>query len=82
MDANLLRQAGEALYGSRWQTDLARDLKVADRTVRRWAVSGDVPPGAWAEIRVLLRDRGAAIAAVRRQIPRVLPPKEKSPPTR
>lgn len=72
MDANLLRQAGEALYGSRWQTDLARDLNVADRTVRRWAISGDVPPGAWGDIRRLLRERGAAIAAVRRQIPRSL----------
>ncbi len=77
MDANLLRQAGEALYGQRWQTDLARDLKVADRTVRRWAVSGDVPAGAWGEIRGLLRDRGAAMAAVRRQIPRSIAPAKK-----
>lgn len=32
-----LRAAGELLYGPRWQTALARDLNVADRTVRRWA---------------------------------------------
>ena len=82
MDANLLRQAGEALYGPRWQTDLARDLEVADRTVRRWAISGDIPPRVWGEIRKLLRERGAAIAAVRRQIPRSLVAKEKSPPTK
>lgn len=32
-----LRRAGEALYGVQWQTALARDLGIADRTVRRWA---------------------------------------------
>lgn len=32
-----LRRAGEALYGPQWQTALARDLGIADRTVRRWA---------------------------------------------
>lgn len=31
-----LRRIGEALYGERWQTPLAEDLQVADRTVRRW----------------------------------------------
>ena len=35
-----LRQVGELLYGPRWQSDLARDLGVAGRTVRRW-VAGD-----------------------------------------
>jgi predicted transcriptional regulator len=32
----LLETAGVALYGSTWQTAIARDLGVADRTVRRW----------------------------------------------
>lgn len=32
------KQLGEALYGPRWQTSLARDLVVVtDRTVRRWS---------------------------------------------
>lgn len=46
MSSKLLRDAGEALYGPRWQSDLARDLNVSDRTMRRW-LSGadDLPPG-------------------------------------
>jgi hypothetical protein len=32
--------------------------------------SHDVPPGAWAEIRVLLKSRGLAMATVRRKLPR------------
>jgi len=67
----LLREAGEALYGPRWQSDLARDLKVSDRTVRRWdAGSNEIPPGVWPELRALLRARGLALASVRRKLPR------------
>ena len=46
MTPELLQRAGEALYGPRWQTELANDLEVADRTMRRW-VSGDstIPDG-------------------------------------
>jgi hypothetical protein len=33
---------GRALYGERWQTSLAVDLRVADRTIRRW-LTGEVP---------------------------------------
>lgn len=42
MTPNLLAACGAALYGPRWQTEIARDLDVSDRTVRRW-VSGDSP---------------------------------------
>lgn len=67
----LLRAAGEALYGTRWQSDLARDLKVSDRTVRRWdAGSNEIPSGVWPELRALLRARGLALASVRRKLPR------------
>jgi hypothetical protein len=34
---------GTELYGSRWQTELAKTLKVSDRTVRRWAAGSGVP---------------------------------------
>ena len=34
---------GEVLYGPRWQTDLARDLLVNDRTMRRWASADEIP---------------------------------------
>jgi hypothetical protein len=69
--AFLLREAGQALFGPRWQSEMARAIGVADRTVRRWDFgSHDVPPGAWAEIRVLLKSRGLAMATVRRKLPR------------
>lgn len=48
MSSRLLRDVGEALYGPRWQSDLARDLHVADRTMRRWlAGADDMPPGGY-----------------------------------
>jgi DNA-binding transcriptional regulator YdaS (Cro superfamily) len=36
-----LRQAGRKLFGDRWQTAMARRLRVDPSTVRRW-VSGKV----------------------------------------
>lgn len=40
----LLCEVGEALYGPRFQADLARDLKVSDRTMRRWVAGQTLPP--------------------------------------
>lgn len=42
MTPDELTAAGQALYGERWQSSLARDLRVSDRTVRRW-LAGDAP---------------------------------------
>lgn len=71
MSAALLREVGQALYGQNWQSDLARDLKVSDRTIRRWnAETQDIPAGAWGDLRVLLKARGLALAALRRKLPR------------
>ena len=42
----ILVAVGEALYGPRWQSDLARDLGVSDRTMRRWAAGTHHPPPA------------------------------------
>lgn len=41
--AELVATVGEALFGPRWQTDLAGALGVSDRTMRRWAAGTDVP---------------------------------------
>ncbi|MFD9897454.1 hypothetical protein ACFWYE_04665 [Mesorhizobium sp. NPDC059025] len=41
MSGKLLKEAGEALYGPRWQSDLARDLNVTTNTLRRWTLSED-----------------------------------------
>jgi hypothetical protein len=55
----LMEQAGKALYGDRWQTDLARNLGLTDgRRIRQW-LSGDrpVPPGVWKDLGKLLASR-------------------------
>jgi len=36
MTPDELAEIGERLYGKRWQTALARRIKVDARTVRRW----------------------------------------------
>ena len=48
--AELLRTAGEALYGARWQSALALDLAVSDRTVRHW-LAGRMQP-LWMAVRI------------------------------
>jgi hypothetical protein len=64
-----LRRCGEALYGERWQSPLARDLGVAIRTVQRWtAADCAVPPGVWPEIDALLEGRAQQIAELRQDL--------------
>jgi rRNA-processing protein FCF1 len=71
MTPELLREVGEALYGARWQSELARELDVTDRTMRRWAAGEfSIPEAVSAELRGILRERGMALAAVRRKLPR------------
>jgi len=58
-----LTAAGCALYGERWQTDLARDLGLSDgRRIRQW-LSGDrpIPDGVWIDIAKLLTERKVVI---------------------
>lgn len=71
MTPDLLRECGEALYGQQWQSALARDLQVADRTVRRWA-AGDfgMPPSLGVELRQLLNKRRAELDALCRGWPK------------
>lgn len=62
---SLLAEAGEALYGARWQSDLARDLGVSDRTVRRWVAGTTVvPPGLWLDLLHLTQERAAVLDAL------------------
>jgi hypothetical protein len=68
-DADLLRAAGVALYGQRWQSDLARDLDVAIRSVQRWdAGTHPIPDTIWPELLELLKNRGIEIIEVRRKL--------------
>ncbi len=60
--SRLLEETGEALYGPRWQTELARDLGVTDRTVRRWhAGTTDMPKGVYVDLLRLTQERGATL---------------------
>lgn len=66
MSKQTLIDAGRALYGERWQTDLARDLGLSDgRRIRQW-LSGDrpIPPGITNELKALLKSRAEAIECV------------------
>lgn len=74
MTPDLLRECGEALYGPQWQSALARDLQVADRTVRRWA-AGDfgMPPGLGEELIELLLSRAEAIAEMQERLAKEAP---------
>lgn len=60
--SKLLSDAGRALYGERWQTDLANALGVSDRTVRRWVSGVDDPrPGVYLDLLRLTQERAAEL---------------------
>ena len=63
--SRLLVEAGEALYGPRWQTALAADLGVSDRTMRRWvADTSAVPAGLYVDLLRLTQERAAVLDAL------------------
>ena len=63
--SRLLVETGEALYGPLWQSALARDLGVSDRTVRRWvAGTSDVPAGLYLDLLRLAQERAAVLDAL------------------
>lgn len=60
-----LSEVGRALYGSRFQTDLAKDLGVGLRTMQRWAAHPELMPAAVeGELRDLVRERVAMLAGL------------------
>ena len=62
---DLICQVGRALYGPRWETALARDLSVSNRTVRHWLSGFQEPPaGVWLDLLRLVRARGQQTARV------------------
>ena len=63
--SRLLVECGEALYGPRWQTALAADLGVSDRTMRRWvADTSSVPAGLYVDLLRLTQERAALLDAL------------------
>jgi hypothetical protein len=76
MSSRLLKRCGEALYGPRWQSELARDLDVSDRTVRRWvAGSDDVPDGVYLDLLRLCNERAAVLDDLIGALPRAATPR-------
>lgn len=61
MTPHLLRTTGEALYGPQWQSAIARDLDVSDRTVRRWVRGDAIPSYVAAELEHIARERVHAL---------------------
>lgn len=59
-----LAKIGQALYGERWQSALARDLGVSDRTMRRWAAGTHEPPDLTVELLVLMLRRRADLTEI------------------
>lgn len=58
MHVSLLQGVGRSLHGERWQSPLARDLGVSDRTMRYWAAGKYEPPdNVWRELLELVWDR-------------------------
>jgi hypothetical protein len=60
--ADLIRAAGEALYGHRFESDLAIALEVNRRTVRRWKSGEDEPRvGVWDDLLALMAERSGSL---------------------
>lgn len=66
MTADLLRVVGPALYGPRWQSEVARDLSVSVRTVQRWLADDAMPADVPDRLRPLVRARLAELESARR----------------
>ena len=50
------------MYGPQWQSALARDLGVSDRTVRRWVAGAtDMPSGLYVDLLRLTLERAAVL---------------------
>jgi hypothetical protein len=58
MTPDKLATMGRALYGERWQTALAMNFGIADRTMRRWLTGeSPIPSGIAEELQKLLTER-------------------------
>lgn len=63
--SDLLRAAGEALYGEQWQAPLAEGLGINRRTIRRWLDGDNEPPaGVWAALAAICHDRRETLAEI------------------
>lgn len=73
MSRRILIDCGEALYGPLWQSELARQLGVSDRTVRRWVAGGDMPAGVYIDLLRLTQERAGILDALGERLREALP---------
>ncbi|MBV5324401.1 MAG: hypothetical protein J0626_03560 [Rhodospirillaceae bacterium] len=65
MDENMIVTVGQALWGSRWQTDMAKALGVNDRTVRSWEQGRCHPrPGIYVDLMRMCLERAQDLDAL------------------
>lgn len=63
--SRLLTETGEALYGHRWQSDLAEALGANLRTVQRWAAGVNEPPaGIYVDLLRITQERTTQLDAL------------------
>jgi len=69
--ADLIRLAGESLFGARWETALADLLRVNRRSIRRWKTGENEPgKGVWQELCAIAMKREADLTRVRVELTR------------
>lgn len=73
MSRRILIDCGEALYGPLWQSELARQLGVSDRTVRRWVAGGEMPIGVYTDLLRLTQERAGILDALGDRLREALP---------
>jgi hypothetical protein len=65
MPRDLITETGRALYGARWYSEMAGELGVSQRTVRRWAAGEfEAPPGVYRDLREIALKRAAHLKAI------------------
>jgi hypothetical protein len=66
---DLLIETGRMLHGPQWQSELARDLGVSDRTMRRWLARQQEPPaGILDDLLRLVLARGRALQGLAKRL--------------
>lgn len=70
---DVLIRAGRALFGDNWQTPLARELGVSDRSIR-YMTKGErgIPPGIVADLVRILEERGGNLYALAKELKRAI----------
>lgn len=62
---SIIHDVGIALYGDQWQSDMARELNVSDRTVRRWASGANpLPAGVKIDLERLCKEHAEALSGM------------------